>query len=144
MLFDNIRHRNKGDLTLKRKFTKIVAVLLALLMLPSVSLYSAVDFSGIFSFKAKASGSEFLKSGFCGDTSDGTDDVSRFRMISIPISSDGLTFYRGGNYSYIYFWEHVTSRNVDNPSKRPGQLIKTQQTTMNILRRYYNSYSDLF
>ena len=63
----------KWDIVLKRKFTKIVAVLLALLVLPGVSLYSAVDFSGLFTFEAKAAGNEFLKSGFCGDTSNGSD-----------------------------------------------------------------------
>ena len=48
----------KWDIVLKRKFIKIVAVLLALLVLPGVSLYSAVDFSGLFTFETKAVGNE--------------------------------------------------------------------------------------
>ena len=94
---------------MKRKFTKIVAVLLALLMLPSVSLYSAVDFSGIFSFKAKASGSEFLKSGFCGDTSDGTDG----KNLSWVLDDDGtLTITGTGKMAEKAFNYDLRIKNV--------------------------------
>lgn len=81
-----------------------------------------------------------------------TDDVCHFRQITIPVK----TYYKYGlynqyetyrvTYEKVYAWEHISTLNVkvDSAKNRPDQLKLTAEETTNILKKYYNRYSDIW
>ena len=74
---------------MKKQFTKVIAVFLAILMLPGASLFGYLDLDEIFTVEASAS--EYFTSGYCGEVTETNDGTN----LSWVLDNDGTLTITG-------------------------------------------------